>query len=165
MARQDKSTITQTSKTILNTPIGVLIIEARDHAVCAISLARENQVIPEESGNEPVLDQAKRELKEYFGGKRTAFTFAMKAEGTPFQKSVWNALLTIPFGETKTYGEIAKAVDNPKGSRAVGMACNRNPIMIAVPCHRVLGAGGAMTGYAGGVPVKEALLDLEQKSR
>jgi len=165
MVRQEKSTITQTSKAILDTPIGILIIEARDHAVCAISLARENQVIPEESGNEPVLDQAKRELKEYFRGKRTAFTFAMKAEGTPFQKSVWNALLTIPFGETKTYGEIAKAVDNPKGSRAVGMACNRNPIMIAVPCHRVLGAGGAMTGYAGGGPGKETPLDLEQKSR
>lgn len=165
MARQEKSTISQTSKAILNTPIGVLIIEARDHAVCAISLARENDVIPEEKGNEPVLDQAKKELQEYFGGKRTTFAFAMKADGTPFQKSVWNALLMIPFGETKTYGEIAKAVDNPKGSRAVGMACNRNPIMIAVPCHRVLGAGGAMTGYAGGVPVKEALLDLEQKSR
>ena len=165
MARQDKSTITQTSKAILYTPIGILIIEARDQAVCAISLAREDQVIAEESGNEPVLDQAKQELQEYFEGKRTAFTFAMKADGTPFQKSIWNALLTIPFGETKTYGEIAKAVDNPKGSRAVGMACNRNPIMIAVPCHRVLGAGGAMTGYAGGVPVKEALLDLEQKSR
>lgn len=165
MARQEKSTITQTSKAILDTPIGILIIEARDQAVCTISLAREDQVIPEESGNEPVLDQTKQELQEYFGGKRTAFTFAMNAEGTSFQKSVWNALLTIPFGETKSYGEIAKAVGNPKSSRAVGMACNKNPIMIAVPCHRVLGAGGAMTGYAGGVPVKEALLDLEQKSR
>lgn len=165
MARQNKSTITQTSKTILNTPIGVLIIEARDHAVCEINLARADEMTTEESGNEPVLIQAKQELQEYFDGKRTTFTFAMNAEGTPFQKSVWNTLLTIPFGETKTYGEIAKAVDNPKGSRAVGMACNKNPIMIAVPCHRVLGAGGAMTGYAGGIPVKEALLNLEQKSR
>jgi len=165
MARQNKTTNTQTSKVVLNTPIGVLIIEARDHAVCAISLVRTDEMIPQETGDEPVLEQARQELREYFDGERTAFTFAMQAEGTTFQKSVWNALLTIPFGETKTYGEIANAVDNPKGSRAVGMACNKNPIMIAVPCHRVLGAGGAMTGYAGGVPVKEALLNLEHKSR
>ncbi|MEZ4628213.1 MAG: methylated-DNA--[protein]-cysteine S-methyltransferase [Eubacteriales bacterium] len=88
-------------------------------------------MIPEKTGDEPVLEQAKQELREYFDGKRTTFTFAINAEGTPFQKSVWNVLLTIPFGETKTYGEIAKAV-NGKGSRAVGMACNKNPIMIAV---------------------------------
>lgn len=162
MAKQQKPTGRQTEKAVLSSPIGVLIIEARDDAICSIDLVRPGDSIPVSTDQLPVLQQAVRELTEYFAGQRRTFTFPMRAEGTPFQKSVWNALLTIPYGETKTYGEIAKAVENPKGSRAVGMACNKNPIMIAVPCHRVLGAGGSLTGYAGGLPIKQELLKLEQ---
>jgi len=150
----------------IDSPIGKLIISARDGAVCSIALANTDV----ESGikatvSEPVLRQAAQELGEYFSGKRTRFTFAMRAEGTPFQQSVWAALLDIPFGETKSYGEIAKAVENPKGSRAVGMACNKNPIMIAVPCHRVVGANGSLTGYAYGTGIKQSLLDLERQKK
>ena len=147
----------------IHTPIGLLILREQDGAISAIGLARESDERPADSAETPVLEQAARELAEYFAGKRTEFTFPMRAQGTPFQTAVWDALLNIPYGETKTYGQIAAAVDNPKGSRAVGMACNRNPIMISVPCHRVVGAGGALTGYAGGLSVKEKLLELEQK--
>jgi methylated-DNA-[protein]-cysteine S-methyltransferase len=162
---QNGSTLRK-ERIMIATPIGQIVIAAVDNAVCSIGLAR-----PEDKGNvatnvsHPVLLQAAQELQEYFAGKRTGFTFPMHAEGTAFQQSVWNALLEIPYCETKTYGEIAHAVNNPKGSRAVGMACNKNPIMIAVPCHRVLGAGGALTGYAGGLSIKQALLALEQQDK
>lgn len=147
----------------IDSPIGKLVISARDGAVCSITLANTDaKVGTEATVSEPVLRQAAQELGEYFAGKRTRFTFVMRAEGTPFQQSVWAALLDISFGETKSYGEIAKAVENPKGSRAVGMACNKNPIMIAVPCHRVVGANGSLTGYAHGTGMKQSLLDLEQ---
>jgi len=162
MGRQERKPEQQTTKAFVQTPIGLLMLEAKDEAICAIGLVRSGEAMIESNDSTPLLEQAKRELTEYFAGKRTVFTFPMRAEGTPFQKSVWDALVAIPFGETKTYGEIAKAVSNPKGSRAVGMACNKNPIMIAVPCHRVLGAGGSLTGYAGGLPVKQTLLKLEQ---
>ena len=147
----------------LNTPIGTLIVSAKGGAVCSIRLAsaEEESIAPQNETN-PVLRLAAQELKEYFAGERTAFTFPMDGEGTPFQKSVWLALLQIPFGETRTYGEIAAVVENPKGSRAVGMACNKNPIMIAVPCHRVVGAGGKLTGYAYGTGLKQTLLSLEK---
>ena len=105
------------------------------------------------------------ELKEYFEGARTQFTFPMHAEGTAFQNAVWDALRKIPYGETKSYGEIANVVGNAKASRAVGMACNRNPIMIAVPCHRVVGANGSLTGYAYGTGIKQVLLDIERENR
>ena len=147
----------------IDTPIGKLVLSARGCAVCSITLAKPDmQNGAEATVFEPVLRQAAQELGEYFSGKRTRFTFAMRAEGTPFQQSVWGALLDIPYGETKSYGEIAKAVENPKGARAVGMACNKNPIMIAVPCHRVVGANGSLTGYAHGTGMKQSLLDLEQ---
>jgi len=150
----------------IDSPIGKLIISARDGAICSIALANtdaRNDV--ETTVSQPVLRQAAQELNEYFSGKRTRFTFAMRAEGTPFQQSVWAALLDIPYGETKSYGEIAMAVENPKGSRAVGMACNKNPIMIAVPCHRVIGASGSLTGYAYGTGMKQSLLDLEKQAK
>ena len=156
---------TQTFTKAIHTPIGILILKERDGAICAIDLARESDERPADSAATPVLEQAAREIAEYFAGNRTEFTFPMRAKGTPFQTAVWDALLHIPFGEKKTYGQIAAEVDNPKGSRAVGMACNKNPIMIAVPCHRVVGAGGALTGYAGGLSVKEKLLKLEQEQK
>jgi methylated-DNA-[protein]-cysteine S-methyltransferase len=152
-------------KLLVETPIGMLIVSAKDGAVCAIDLAGVDGKFDTNVAPCPVLQKAALELKEYFEGKRTGFTFPMRAEGTPFQMSVWDALLTIPFGETRTYGEIARQVQNEKGSRAVGMACNKNPIMIAVPCHRVVGANGSLTGYAGGLPIKQSLLLLEQKNK
>jgi methylated-DNA-[protein]-cysteine S-methyltransferase len=143
-------------------PVGELIIHSNGRAICAITNAQpEDQAVPTETPNHPELTQAVLELSEYFAGKRTAFTFPMEPEGTPFQKSVWDALLKIPYGKTATYGQIAMAVGNPKGARAVGMACNKNPIWIVVPCHRVIGSNGSLTGYALGTGMKEQLLKLE----
>ena len=162
MRQQEKTAKKQTEQVFLQSPIGTICVEARDGAVCAIRLAHAEDCLIETAAT-PLLTQAAKELAEYFAGTRTSFTFPMHAEGTPFQMSVWDALSAIPFGETRTYGEIARQVQNEKGSRAVGMACNRNPIMIAVPCHRVVGAKGALTGYAYGTDMKQQLLDLEQK--
>ena len=102
---------------------------------------------------------------EYLDGKRKEFDFPYKMIGTEFQKKVWHALTKIPYGETRTYKEIATAVGNPKASRAVGMANNRNPIFIVVPCHRVIGANGKLVGYAGGLDMKDALLSLEKSHK
>ena len=143
-------------------PVGELIIHSNGRAVCAITNAQpEDQSVPTQAQGHPELTQAVKELGEYFAGKRTVFTFPMEPDGTPFQKSVWDALLKIPYGKTATYGQIAMAVGNPKGARAVGMACNKNPIWIAVPCHRVIGANGSLTGYALGMGMKQQLLTLE----
>lgn len=108
-----------------------------------------------------LLRQAVRELEEYFAGTRRSFTLPLAPAGTPFQQAVWNALRTIPYGETRSYGQIAAQIGRPKACRAVGMANNRNPIAIVVPCHRVVGSTGALVGYAGGLSVKERLLTLE----
>lgn len=112
-----------------------------------------------------VTEKAKTELEEYFAGVRKSFSVPIKPAGTDFQKKVWAALRDIPYGETASYGEIAKRIGNPKACRAVGMANNRNPIAIIIPCHRVIGAGGALTGYAGGLDKKEFLLKLEAQRR
>jgi len=102
-----------------------------------------------------------RELKEYFSGKRRDFTFALDLRGTPFQMQCWRALLAIPYGETRTYADIARAIKNPQAFRAVGLANNRNPIAILVPCHRVIASDGTLCGYGGGLDVKRRLLELE----
>ncbi|HST10307.1 MAG TPA: methylated-DNA--[protein]-cysteine S-methyltransferase [Terriglobales bacterium] len=102
-----------------------------------------------------------RELNEYFAGKRRDFTFALDLRGTPFQRDCWRALLAIPYGETRTYADIARAVKKPQAFRAVGMANNRNPIAVVVPCHRVIASDGTLCGYGGGLDVKRKLLELE----
>lgn len=102
-----------------------------------------------------------RELEEYFGGERRKFDFALDLRGTEFQLACWRALLAIPYGETRTYADIARAVGRPQGFRAVGMANNRNPIAIVVPCHRVIASDGTLCGYGGGLEVKRKLLELE----
>ena len=109
----------------------------------------------------PVLLQAERELEEYFAGRRRHFSVPLCMRGTPFQMKVWRALQEIPFGETRSYGQLAAQVGSPKACRAVGMANNKNPLPIFVPCHRVIGIGGALTGYAGGLKTKKYLLELE----
>jgi methylated-DNA-[protein]-cysteine S-methyltransferase len=108
-----------------------------------------------------VLVEAERQLREYFAGRRQAFDLKLDFAGTPFQKSVWKALLTIPFGQTRSYGEIAKQVGRPSACRAVGAANGQNPVAIVAPCHRVIGSTGALTGFGGGLDVKERLLRLE----
>jgi methylated-DNA-[protein]-cysteine S-methyltransferase len=149
----------------LSTPVGTLILRGSAHAVCRIDLASpEDETVPETCPKNHVLTKAAKELKEYFSGTRKRFTFAMEPAGTAFQIGVWNELLKIPYGETATYGQIAMAIGNPKAARAVGMACNRNPIWIVIPCHRVVGAGGSLVGYALGTGMKQTLLELEQTS-
>jgi methylated-DNA-[protein]-cysteine S-methyltransferase len=149
----------------LESPVGTLVLSAKDGMVTEIYQTMEQEMnLPLSSATEPVLNHAAAELREYFAGMRTSFSFPMQADGTPFQESVWDALLKIPYGDTRTYGQIALAIGNPKASRAVGMACNRNPIMIAVPCHRVIGADGSLTGYAPGTELKQIVLDLERKA-
>ena len=110
----------------------------------------------------PLLKEAVAQLKEYFDGTRREFDLPLALEGTAFQRAVWEALLTIPYGETRSYGQIAQSIGNPKACRAVGMANNRNPIAIIVPCHRVIGANGKLVGYGGGLDIKERLLALEK---
>ena len=109
----------------------------------------------------PVIKEAFRQLSEYFSGKRKTFNLPLLLKGTDFQKQVWQALLKIPFGETRSYKQIAEAIGNPKAVRAVGMANNKNPLLIVVPCHRVIGANGKLVGYAVGLDKKEYLLRLE----
>ena len=111
----------------------------------------------------PLIKKAAEQLTEYFAGKRKKFDLPLVPDGTDFQRSVWQALLTIPFGETRSYGNIAALIGNPRASRAVGMANNRNPIVVIIPCHRVIGWNGSLTGYGGGLGVKQYLLDLENR--
>lgn len=111
----------------------------------------------------PLLKQAAFQLTEYLEGNRTTFSLPLKPEGTLFQKKVWDALQTIPYGETCTYKDIAVAIDNPNAFRAVGMANNKNPLPILIPCHRVIGIKGGLTGYSWGLEIKEILLKLEHK--
>jgi methylated-DNA-[protein]-cysteine S-methyltransferase len=156
----------QTERIQRITSIGRLILCANKGAIVSIGMSAEGEPeYPEICAAEHILNCAAQELTEYFAGERHAFTFAMRPFGTSFQKRVWDALLNIPYGETKSYGQIAKETANPRAARAVGMACNRNPIMIAVPCHRVVGADGSMTGYALGTDLKRTLLSLEQTAK
>lgn len=147
-----------------NSPIGVLKIEADELGICGVSLYgnKTEQQPKNQSSCSPYLLQAQEELEEYFSGKRKTFSVPLSLHGTKFQKRVWSALCEIPYGETRSYSEIAAAVDNPKACRAVGMANNKNPIMIMVPCHRVIGKDGSLVGYGGGLSIKKKLLKLEK---
>jgi len=111
----------------------------------------------------PLLKKAALQLKEYLDGTRREFNLPLALEGTAFQVAVWRALQAIPYGETRSYGEIAHSIGQPRACRAVGMANNRNRIAIIIPCHRVIGANGKLVGYGGGLDIKEKLLDLEKK--
>lgn len=139
-----------------NSPIGPLRLAEENGMLIELTFG----VAAEECPG-AVLLRCAEELNEYFSGKRIDFDLPLSPAGTDFQRRVWHELARIPYGETRTYGEIAAAAGSPKGARAVGMACNRNPIAIVVPCHRVVGSSGNLTGYAGGLPAKELLLRLE----
>ena len=144
----------------MDTPVGKLILDADDDGITRVEYA--NQITDEVSSEtSPLLKNAEHQLKEYFDGHRKSFDLPLSLHGTPFQMAVWAELQKIPCGETRTYGDIARALGKPGAARAVGMANNRNPICIIVPCHRVIGADGNLVGYAGGLDKKEALLRLE----
>lgn len=148
----------------LDTPIGELLLAGDDDALSLIgfpkgSMRREPE--PDWIFNEQRLANACQQLREYFAGERREFDLSLQLDGTEFQVSVLEALQEIPYGETTSYGEIAKRIGRPKAVRAVGAANGRNPIPIVVPCHRVIGSTGDLTGFGGGLDTKEALLRLE----
>lgn len=148
------------NKTVIDSPIGKIAVFAENEKLIRLDLKtkeRADSVITEK-----VLFEAEKQLFEYFSGKRKTFELEYEFSGTEFQKSVWQELLKIPFGKTKTYGEIAKEIGKPKAGRAVGSACNKNPLPIIVPCHRVIGKNGKLTGFACGTEIKEWLLDHEK---
>ena len=152
--------------TLMPSPVGQLTLVARDGKLNAIlwEKDRPNRVRLgdlHEANDNPALLEAERQLKEYFAGNRNKFELELDFTGTDFQKQVWQALLTIPFGETRSYSQIAQQIGNPKAVRAVGAANGRNPISIIAPCHRVIGASGELTGFAGGLQAKQYLLALE----
>jgi len=118
-----------------------------------------------ENSDHPILLETERQLKEYFQGKRKSFSLKLDLMGTKFQNDVWQALLAIPFGETRSYGQLAGQLGNPRATRAVGAANGRNPIPIVVPCHRVIGASGELTGFGGGLKTKAHLLELESNQK
>lgn len=148
-------------------PVGALTLVASDAGLTAILWendrpGRVKLGAMEEAPDHPLLIEAERQIRDYFAGERTSFSVPLDFRGTDFQKSVWAALLTIPFGETRSYGEIARQIGRPGASRAVGAANGRNPLSIIAPCHRVIGTNGALTGFAGGLAAKEALLGMER---
>lgn len=152
---------------IMKSPVGDLKLVASDKGLAAIlwendSPKRVRLSIAGEDRRHAVLVETERQLAEYFSGTRKAFTVPLDFNGTDFQKSVWQALLEIPFGQTRSYGEIAKSLGNAKAMRAVGAANGKNPISIIAPCHRVIGSTGQLTGFAGGLEVKARLLELER---
>jgi methylated-DNA-[protein]-cysteine S-methyltransferase len=150
----------------MKSPVGTLKLVASEAGLAAILWEHDNPrrvrlEAASEDEQHPVLIEAERQLNEYFARKRKTFSVKLDFIGTPFQKKVWQAMLRIPFGETRTYGELAKQIGDPRAARAVGAANGRNPIAIIGPCHRVIGASGKLTGYAGGLDAKERLLALE----
>lgn len=150
----------------LATPVGPVVLTATDEAVIGLRFGTavpEGSLLCSEEEAGPLLREAAAQLREYFTGARRAFTLPLAPVGTEFQQRVWKALRTIPCGETRTYKQIAEQIGRNRAYRAVGMANNRNPIAILIPCHRVIGHDGGMTGYAGGLGIKERLLDLEKK--
>lgn len=155
----------------LDSPIGTLLIAGGSDAIRHIQFPkRGNKGTPgqprrpeagwQESARGAV-GEAVRQLREYFRGRRTEFDLPLELEGTPFQRAVWRGLQEIPYGQTISYGELARRIGNPKASRAVGAANHCNPVPIVIPCHRVIGSNGKLVGFGGGLPVKEALLELE----
>lgn len=144
----------------IDTPVGKMFLSSDGENITELKFGSCGEDFPD-----AVTKKARAELEEYFAGTRKSFSVALKPKGTAFQKSVWAALCEIPYGKMASYGEIAEKIGNKKACRAVGMANNLNPIAIIIPCHRIVGANGALTGYAGGLDKKEFLLKLEAQRR
>lgn len=151
----------------LDSPIGPLLIAGDAETIHRISFPKNGKPVRPEPGwtesTRGAIGQGIRQLREYFDGRRTDFALPLSPEGTVFQMAVWRALCEIPYGKTISYGELARCIGNAKASRAVGAANGKNPLPIVVPCHRVIGADGTLTGFGGGLPIKQALLDLERQ--
>lgn len=151
--------------TTVDSPVGELTLVATDGVLSGLYMVDQRHRPPQESFGEvdvAPFGEVARQLAEYFAGERTEFTLPLHFAGTEFQRSVWTALCTIPYGETVTYGELAALLGRPSASRAVGLANGKNPIGIIVPCHRVVGSTGDLTGYGGGLERKRFLLDFER---
>ncbi len=145
---------------IVDTPVGWLTLVGENDALIEARFGQRQDDIP--LCDTPLLLQAAQELAEYFSGRRKAFTVPLNPRGTAFQQKCWRALLMIPYGQTRTYSQQAALIGNPKACRAVGMGNNRNPLPVFIPCHRVVGANGSLTGYAGGLDIKQMLLQIER---
>jgi len=152
--------------TNVESPVGALLLASDGHGLSLLSfVVGKWPVLPHPDWNrdEAPFVEVRRQLRAYFGGELTRFDVPLALQGTPFQIRVWQALCAIPYGATISYGELAKQIDQPKAVRAVGLANGANPIAIIVPCHRVIGSNGKLTGYGGGLPLKERLLALESR--
>ncbi|WP_458246408.1 methylated-DNA--[protein]-cysteine S-methyltransferase [Streptomyces sp. MAI_2237] len=153
--------------TVTDSPYGPLTLVAEAGTLCGLYMTDQRHRPPQETfgdRDDSVLGEAKDQLNGYFSGELKEFTLELHLHGTPFQRTVWDQLRRIPYGETRSYGELADALGSPGASRAVGLANGKNPIGIIVPCHRVVGADGSLTGYGGGLPRKRRLLDFERGS-
>ena len=147
-----------------DSPIGRLRLFENGKGITLIKFASDPMIQPTiTEANTPLLLEAVKQLTDYFSGRLKEFTLPLDLRGTDFQLRTWNALRDIPYGETRSYKQIAETIGCPKGFRAVGLANNRNPVSIVIPCHRVIGANGSLTGYAGGLDIKERLLAHEKK--
>lgn len=145
---------------IMDSPVGPLTLEEKGGKLSGVFFGEKNG--SERNQNSEVLKEAQKQLTEYFQGKRSRFDLPLQLEGTSFRKQVWQALQQIPYGQTISYGQLAKKIGNPRAVRAVGGANHHNPISIIIPCHRVIGADGGLTGYGGGLEIKRFLLELEK---
>jgi methylated-DNA-[protein]-cysteine S-methyltransferase len=151
----------------IETPLGTVRIVARGDAIAGVWFdGQKYDAVPDgswrESPNAPLLRDAARQLKEYFAGRRARFDLALAPQGTAFQQSVWRAIAKVPAGRTASYGDLARRIGRPSAVRAVGAAVGRNPLSVVVPCHRIVGSDGSLTGYAGGLERKRLLLALER---
>ena len=144
------------------TAIGPLTLQCTENAIVRIAFG--TMQLQGENRPTTLSNMAANELHEYFSGRRHTFSIPLDAQGTEFQHAVWDCLLRIPYGQTRSYADVAASIGHPRSYRAVGMACNANPLPIIVPCHRVVGSGGVLGGYAGGIERKQTLLDLEMKN-
>ena len=148
---------------VYSSPVGQLTLVSNGEALVELNFENGRYAKPAQPvGDDKVLKQARRELDEYFAGKRKTFTVPVAPDGTEFQRKAWAALQKIPYGATRSYAQQAAAIGKPKAVRAVGAANGRNPVAIIIPCHRVIGADGGLTGFGGGMACKQQLLDLEQ---
>lgn len=153
----------------IDSPVGKLKLVASDRGLVAILWPDENPrrvrlADLTENPRHPILTKTESQLAEYFSGTRQQFDLPLDPRGTPFQRAVWDALLAIPYGETRTYGQLARQLGNPNATRAVGAANGRNPLSIVAPCHRVVGSTGELRGFAGGLETKSFLLELEART-
>lgn len=144
------------------TEIGEIGIAEQDATITNIFFGKDQIPKNSEVNETPIIKETAKQLNEYFAGKRKDFDLPLAPEGTEFQLAAWKALITIPHGETRSYKQMAEQIGRPKACRAIGMANNRNPIAIVVPCHRVIGSNGTLVGYAGGLDVKKHLLEMEK---